>query len=206
MIMTQFNEQMIMRNEIHGQQHVITYSLEKGIQHFGDKGRTATNKEMTQMLDRICFKPIHKSELSAMECKRAIELLIFLSEKKDGTVKAHHCANGNTQRNYTERDAVYSPAVSMESTLLKAVIEAKEEQERATCNIPNVFIQTEHAQADSKGNQTIMKIRGLLVQILFQLNPTYNKYIVTENNKQVLNVHVQRAIYGLMMLKFFTKS
>jgi hypothetical protein len=87
MIMTQFNERMVMRNKIRGQEHVITYSLEKGIQRFGDKGRKATNKEMTQMLDRVCFIPIHKSELSTTERKRALESLIFLSEKKDGTVK-----------------------------------------------------------------------------------------------------------------------
>ena len=80
------------------------------------------------MIDRTCFVPIKKNELSDLERNRALESLIFLSEKKDGTIKARHCANGSTQRNYMEREEVASPTVSTESTLLTAVIEAAEER------------------------------------------------------------------------------
>jgi hypothetical protein len=40
------------------------------------------------------------------------------------------------------REEVSSLTVCTESTLLTAVIEAEERREVATCNIPNVFIQT----------------------------------------------------------------
>jgi hypothetical protein len=69
--------------------------------------------------------------------------LIFLVEKRDGTVKACHCANGSTQRDYMQREEVSSPTVSTESVLLTAVIEAQEGRDVATCDIPNAFIQTD---------------------------------------------------------------
>ena len=72
---------------------------------------------MKQLNDRKCFVPVHKRGLNETERKRALESLIFLTEKREDSVKARHCANGSTQRNYMEREEVSSPAVSTESTL-----------------------------------------------------------------------------------------
>jgi hypothetical protein len=57
-------------------------------------------------------------------------------------VKARHCANGSSQREYMQREEVSSPTVSTESVSLTAVIEAREGRDVATCDIPNAFIQT----------------------------------------------------------------
>ena len=46
------------------------------------------------------------------------------------------------------RDEVSSPTVNTESTLLTAVVEAEEEREIATCDIPNAFIQTHAEEKD----------------------------------------------------------
>jgi hypothetical protein len=127
---------------------VITYSLKKALNKFEDPAKTSALKEMKQMLDRKCFTPIHKSELSKVKRKRAMESLLFLNEKCDGTIKSRFCANGSTQRDYMEREDVSSPTVSTESTMLAAVIEAEEGRDVATCNIQNVFVQTEVEKAD----------------------------------------------------------
>ena len=66
---------------------------------------------------------------------------------------------------------VTSPTVSMEGTLLTTVIEAQEGHDVATCNIPNTFVQTHMEEKDKDGNQTIMKIRGVCVDILCEINP-----------------------------------
>jgi hypothetical protein len=50
------------------------------------------------------------------------------------------------------RENVLSPMVNMEST---AVIEAEENREVATCDIPNAFIQTEVEECDSEGKDNI---------------------------------------------------
>ena len=53
----------------------------------------------------------------------------------------------------------------MEGTLLTTVIEAQEGQDAATCYIPNAFVQTHVEEKDKDENQTIMKIRGVCVDI-----------------------------------------
>ena len=81
---------------------------------------------MKQLHDRLCFWPVHKCLLNKSERQRAMESLLFLTEKKDKTIKSQHCANRSTQCVYMEHDEVRSPTVSMEGTLLATVIEAQE--------------------------------------------------------------------------------
>ena len=50
--------------------------------------------------------------------KKALRYLMFLKEKCDGTVKAWGCADGQPQREYTTREEVSSPTVSLESMML----------------------------------------------------------------------------------------
>ena len=45
-----------------------------------------------------------------------------------------------------------SLTVSMEGTLLTAVIEAQEGQDITTCNIPNAFVQTHVEEKDKDGS------------------------------------------------------
>ena len=151
----------------------MTYSLQKGLKKFGQRGQDSTYKEMKQMNDQDCFEPIHKSSMNETEKKRVMESLIFLAEKKSGKIKACHCANGSTQRDYMSREDVSSPTVMTESTMLTSVIEAEEERDVATCDIPNAFVQTDVERVDKDGNRTIMKIRGVLVDILCEIEPRY---------------------------------
>jgi len=57
---------------------------------------------MKQLHDRDCFHPVHKDTLNSTEQKRALESLIFITEKKDKKIKARHCANGSTQITYMD--------------------------------------------------------------------------------------------------------
>ena len=99
------------------------------------------------------------------------------------------------------REEVSSPTVSTDSTLLTAVIEAEEGRDVATCDIPNAFVQTKVDHVDKDGNRTIMKIRGVLVDILCEMDPLYQDYVVLEgrNQQKVLYVHITRAIYGMLV-------
>ena len=81
---------------------------------------------MNQLHDRSHFRPVHKHSLNKSERQRAMESLLFLTEKGDRTIKSRHCANGSTQHAYMEHDEVTSLTVSVEGTLLTAVIEAQE--------------------------------------------------------------------------------
>ena len=122
---------------------IQTYSLSKGIKKFGDRGIDSATSEMEQLHDRACWNPIHVSNLTPEERKRALESLIFLVEKRDGRIKSRHCANGSTQREYVEREEAASPTVSTESILITGAIEAKQNRDMATFDVPNAFPQTD---------------------------------------------------------------
>jgi len=198
MIMLQLEERLDVSSMESGSQFLVTYSLKKGIEKFGEQGRASALKEMKQLHDRECFQPIRAETLNKEESKRALESLIFLVEKRDGTIKSRHCANGSLQRMWMSREDTSSPTVSTESTLLTAVIEAEEGRDVATCDIPNAFIQTAKEPRDKDGHRTIMKIRGVLVDILCEMDRSYEEYVHMEHGKKVLYVHITKAIYGLL--------
>ena len=92
------------------------------------------------------------------------------------------------------REDVASPTVATESILLTAVIEAEEGRDVATVDIPNAFIQTEVQKKDKDDARTIMKIRGPLVEILCEMDPVYRPFVVYQNGKAVLYVHMHEAL------------
>ena len=77
---------------------VQTYTLKKGLKKFKKKGYVAAFGEMKQLHDRVCFRPIDPSTMTKSERKKAMETLIFLTEKRDGRIKARTCANGSVQQ------------------------------------------------------------------------------------------------------------
>ena len=65
----------------------------------------------------------------------AREMMIFLKEKRDGTIKARGCANGCKQRKkYNNADAT-STTVSTEAMLIYALIDAYDELDVAVVDI-----------------------------------------------------------------------
>jgi len=126
--------------------------------------------------------------------------LIFLTEKRDGRIKGRTCANGSTQRAYTERDEAASPMAMTESILITATIDAKQNRDVMTADIPNAFIQTDANEKNHVvGECIIMKIRGPLVDMLLKIAPEiYKDFVVMEGSTKVLYVKMLKAIYGML--------
>jgi hypothetical protein len=95
---------------------------------------------MLQLHKRGAFFPRDVKGLTVLERKRALESLIFLTEKRDKTIKGRTCANGSPQRSYIKKEEAASPTVLTESILLTATIEAEEERDVMTSDIPNAFV------------------------------------------------------------------
>jgi hypothetical protein len=87
-VICQFKERMDTSTIQQGNQFVVIYNLKKGIQEFGIEGRNSVLKEMQQLQDRECFKPIAIGTPTKIERRQALESLIFFTEKKDGSVFA----------------------------------------------------------------------------------------------------------------------
>jgi hypothetical protein len=67
------------------------------------------------------------------------------------------------------------------------VIEAKEERDVMTCNIPNAFIQAYLPKKEPGEDRAVMTITGVLVNMLVDINPeSFGPAIVLENQKKVI--------------------
>ena len=198
-IICTLNERHINRNCKFGIQNVVTHTLNQAIKKWGNIASDAALKEISQLMERKCFVPIHAHSLTEQERKRTMQSLLFLVEKRDGTIKARHCANGSVQRNWISSENTASPTVYTESVLLSAVIDAEERRDVAVSDVPNAFIQTKVNDRDEDGSRMVMKIRGVLVDILCNMDPSYAEYVVIERGEKVIYTHILRAIYGLLI-------
>ena len=117
-------------------------SLKEGIKKFGKKGDKAAYAEMEQQHLRETFRPVLPSNLTPEKKKEVLESIMLLKEKKDGTVKGRNVADGRKQREFIGKHKATSPTAKLESILITLVIDAKEERDVVTINIPNAFIQT----------------------------------------------------------------
>ena len=146
----------------------------------------------------MAFYPRKKEDMTKEELDKAMQLLLFFVEKRDGTIKGHHCANGSTQRSYMEKGESTSPTVSADVILLTAIMDAEEERDVATIDIPNAFIQTELPKA-IKGERVMMKLVGKVVDLLLLIDhERYAPFVVYKRGKKVLCVEILRAIYGML--------
>ena len=207
-VINQFNMAAINNTHKH-HAFVETYSLKRGIKTFGQRAKDAAFGEMKQLHERAAFVPIDVSKLSPKERRRAMRSLIFIVEKRDKSIKARNVADGSTQRAYVPKEQATSPTALTESILMTATIEAKEGRDVMTADIPNAFIQSDIDEHNKKpGERIIMKITGVLVDILVQLDPDlYGPYVTYENGVKVLYVQVLKALYGMLQssLLFYRK-
>jgi Reverse transcriptase (RNA-dependent DNA polymerase) len=176
------------------------YILQKGLKVFGDKGREAGRKEVGQLHERSCFNPILMSELTEREKKRALAALMFLTEKRDGSIKGRMVADGSPTRDWHTKEEAASPTASLESIFLTAAIDAKERRDVMTADIPNAFIQASIPALKPGEDRVIMKLTGALMELLVEQAPdVYGPYVVMEKGKRVLYLQVMRALYGMLV-------
>jgi hypothetical protein len=184
--------------------HAMTqYSLKKGLKKFKEVGEEAVSKELLQLHMRDTFKPQNAEELSTNQKKGELESLMFLKEKRDGTIKGRTCADGRKQRETAEPGAATSPTVSLESVLITSTIEAYEGREVAVVDIPGAYLSADMDE------EVIMLLRGRLAELMVKTAPDiYRNYITVDaTNQPVLYVKSQKALYGCLRsaLLFYLK-
>ena len=118
---------------------------------------------------------------------------MFILKKQCGRIKARGCADGRKQRSYMTKEETSSPTVATESLMLSCAIDARENRDVATVDIPVAFM-----QADMEGEVDI-KSEGKMADMFAKLNPElYSEHIRTDNVKSVLYVRLQKALYGTL--------
>ena len=113
------------------------YTLKRGLKEFGDDGLTALGKEVQQLYTRKISKPVDGDDLTKEQKRASLRYLMFLTKKRCGRIKARGCADGRKQRETTSKEDASAPTVSIEAVMLSAVIDAMEERDVATVDIPH---------------------------------------------------------------------
>ena len=72
---------------------------------------------------------------------------MFLTKKRDGTMKAWACADGRQQQEFTNKDNAASPTAMIELMFITTAIDAKEHRDVAIIDLPRAFL---HASNNKK--------------------------------------------------------
>ena len=179
------------------------YSVNKGIQLFGDRARESVSKELQQLHDYKTYTPVFAHELTPEQRREALNSLIFITEKRCGRVKSRACVDGSAQRASAEKGAAASPTVMNDSVFITSAIDAHEGRKVITCDIPGAFL---HADLDE---EVVMLLRGQLADLMVLIDPDlYGPYIFKNSKgESMLYVRMLKAMYGLLRsaLLFYLK-
>ena len=106
-------------------------------------------------------------------------------------------AGGNKQRGFIDAEDAASPTAALESVLLTAAIDAKEERDVGVLDIPNAFVQT---RLEDEKDKAIIRLRGPLADALVQLDPDlYGPYVTKDKKGQsVLYTQIKNALCELL--------
>jgi hypothetical protein len=170
--------------------------------NLGVKARRLSRRSFTNSTPITFFNHWKQTASVTKKKKGALSSLIFLKEKRNGTVKAQSCANGSVQWEHVAKEDAASPTVALESVFVTAAIDAKENREVVTIDIPGAFL---HATND---DYVVMRMNGTLTELMAKTDPNlYRKYLTDEKGKKVLYLRLQKALYGMMKsaLLFYRK-
>ena len=108
--------------------------------------------------------------------------------------------NGKPTREWLSREDSTSPTATMEAIMLCAIVDAFEGRDVMSADVPNAFIQANLPKTKDGEAHVIMKITGVLVDMLVKLAPeVYGNFVVFENGHKVLYVQVLKGLYGMLI-------
>ena len=176
-------------------------SAKQGFKIFGQAAVAAMVKEFKQLDQgavpgKPVVAPTDVNTLTPSEKKKALRAVNLIKEKREGKLKGRTCVNGSQQRRYLKPDeSVASPTANFESLITTLLIDAYEERDIATYDVPGAYL---HADIGKKedGERTLMKLEGEFVDIMCDINPEHRKNVTLENGKKVLYLEILMAIYG----------
>ena len=166
-----------------GMSSIQKFSMRKGLKAFGrETGMKSMTKEIEQLHQRNSFKLINVRSMTDGEKARVQDAIMLLAQKdSENEVKTRLVYNGKETRKWLSREETASPTVSPESMNLTFAIDAHEERDVMIADVPNAFVQTcMPSELLEEDNTVIMKVKGVLVDILYTLDLLeYEKYIVS---------------------------
>ena len=97
-----------------------------------------------------------------------------------------------THRYLREDESVSSPTVSFKGLFVTLVIDAYENRDVTTFDIPGAYFYA----PNPSDKQVLLNLKGLFVDIMCQVNPEYKSYVRIKKGQKVLYLLTLRALYG----------
>ena len=174
---------------------VLTHlSMKSGLRKYKCEVCASVTKDFLQLHTQEAFGSLEAEDMTEEKKKDALEMLMFIKEKCDGTIKARVCADGRKHcEKYNTTDAA-SPIFSTEAVLISPVINAYGEWDVAVVNTLGAYL-----SADTD-DEVFMIFRGKMAELMVSANPTlYRKYIsYRKKGDALLYVSFQKALYGCL--------
>jgi hypothetical protein len=98
MLVARFIQDITMNVNRHRESFAQQYMMQKGLKVFGRNGHNASTKEIDQLHKITCFAPLKVQEMKHSERKKAHMALMFLTEKRDKSMKGRMVYNGKPTR------------------------------------------------------------------------------------------------------------
>jgi Reverse transcriptase (RNA-dependent DNA polymerase) len=165
-------------------------STKAGLKYFGNRGAEAIVKELRQLIVLKVMTRCLPSDLTSKQKAKALKYLMFLKEKRCGKIKGRGCTDRQKQRIYKTKAETSSPTVSIESLTLSCLINAMENRDVGTCDIPAAFMQAEIDE------EVHIKLEGELTDLLISVDESYSCCITFERGKKVIYALLNKALYG----------
>jgi hypothetical protein len=161
--------------------HIMTQmTATAGIKKHGQAAVDALLQEFCQLDSKNVFEPLDASTLTASQKRESLRAVNLIKEKRSGKLKGRTCADGQSQRSKYTKEETTSPTVSTDALMISLMIDAKERRDVATADVEGAYL---HADME---DFVLLKLVGEAVDIICQVNPKYEKFVVIENGKKVL--------------------
>ena len=146
-------------------------SMKSGLCKYKREEHPEVTKEFRKLHTQEAFGSLRAEDMIEEQKKDALEILVFIKERRDGTIKARGYADGRKQRKKYNNTDVTPPTVSTEAVLISAVIDVYEERDVAVVNIPGVYMSSD------MGNDVFVIFCGTMAELMVSDDPTlYWKY------------------------------
>ena len=103
------------------------------------------------------------------------------------------CRWSSTKEVFTKDEVASPTTVATENVFITATIDAFENRDAATVNMPGAFM---HTEVDPNDDIVYMVLRGELAELMVKVNPSmYQKYVTSDKKGRILlYVELQKAV------------
>ncbi|NDF27739.1 MAG: hypothetical protein EB153_09375 [Nitrosopumilaceae archaeon] len=166
----------------------IQMPVEEAVKKFGTQAIDAVKVQLKTILDKKTWKPRLKSELSKKQLKRLMRILVFVTEKEKGNLKARACGRGcDLDKTTYKINDISSPTANSNSLFITIDIAAREGRFIVTLDIGAAYLNANIMK------ETFMYVDKETAEILIEMDPSYADY--REPDGRIL-VQLNKALYG----------